>query len=65
MEDTDLMPFGKHKGKEMADVPANYLIWLADNGYPKVRKDYPQVFIYINENKRVLIQESTIESYGR
>ncbi len=31
---TDLteMPFGKHKGTNMIDVPATYLLWLWDNG---------------------------------
>lgn len=28
MKDTDLMPFGKHKGEQMANVPDSYLIWL-------------------------------------
>ncbi len=28
MKDTDLMPWGKHKGKRMIDVPASYLQWL-------------------------------------
>lgn len=28
LTDTDLMPFGKHKGKLMQDVPASYLHWL-------------------------------------
>lgn len=31
MEDTDLMPFGLYKGKEMANVPASYLEWVKDN----------------------------------
>lgn len=26
-----LMPFGKHKGKAMADLPIDYLTWLAKN----------------------------------
>lgn len=30
--DEDLMPFGKHRGKRMADVPASYLAWLKDQG---------------------------------
>lgn len=30
MEDTDLMPFGLYKGKEMANVPASYLKWVKD-----------------------------------
>jgi len=28
MEDTDLMPFGMHKGKQMQDVPASWLLWF-------------------------------------
>lgn len=28
LTDEDIMPFGKHKGKRMADVPASYLAWL-------------------------------------
>lgn len=31
MKDTDLMPWGKHKGTPIGDVPADYLIWLLDN----------------------------------
>lgn len=31
-KDTDLMPFGVHKDKQMIDVPADYLIWLLDKG---------------------------------
>ena len=25
------MPFGKHKGKEIEDMPSDYLLWLAQN----------------------------------
>jgi hypothetical protein len=28
LEDTDPMPFGKHKGRPMKDVPAYYLHWF-------------------------------------
>lgn len=30
--DLDLMPFGKHKGEPMQDVPAHYLRWLWTEG---------------------------------
>lgn len=30
MNDKDLMPFGKHKGTPMANVPDSYLLWLYD-----------------------------------
>jgi len=26
------MPFGKHQGKALADIPRNYIRWLLDNG---------------------------------
>jgi uncharacterized protein (DUF3820 family) len=29
------MPFGKHKGKIIADLPGNYLNWFAREGFPK------------------------------
>lgn len=32
MTDTDLMPFGKHKGVPLEDVPADYLGWLYQDG---------------------------------
>lgn len=28
LDDLDPMPFGKHKGTSMQDVPASYLHWL-------------------------------------
>ncbi len=28
------MPFGKHKGTLIADLPANYLHWFAREGFP-------------------------------
>jgi len=28
LKDTDLMPFGKHKGEPMVSVPPDYLMWL-------------------------------------
>ena len=28
LTDESPMPFGKHKGTEMANVPADYLLWL-------------------------------------
>lgn len=29
------MPFGKHKGVVLADLPGNYLAWFAREGLPK------------------------------
>ncbi len=29
------MPFGKHAGRVLADLPGNYLNWFAREGFPK------------------------------
>ena len=29
------MPYGKHKGTLLADLPGNYLNWFAREGFPK------------------------------
>jgi len=29
------MPFGKHQGVILADLPGNYLNWFAREGFPK------------------------------
>jgi len=31
---TTSMPFGKHKGTLIADLPGNYLNWFARKGFP-------------------------------
>jgi uncharacterized protein len=31
---TTVMPYGKHKGKMIADLPGNYLNWFAREGFP-------------------------------
>jgi uncharacterized protein (DUF3820 family) len=32
---TSEIPFGKHKGTLIADLPGNYLNWFAREGFPK------------------------------
>ena len=29
------MPFGKHAGRALVDLPGNYLAWFAREGFPK------------------------------
>jgi uncharacterized protein (DUF3820 family) len=31
---TTRMPYGKHKGTPIADLPGNYLNWFAREGFP-------------------------------
>jgi uncharacterized protein (DUF3820 family) len=32
---TTEMPYGKYKGRKLADLPGNYLTWFAREGFPK------------------------------
>lgn len=47
------MPFGKHRGKPMVNVPAPYLLWLYNSGC-----DHEQVRKYIAENLDSLNKEA-------
>jgi len=31
LTDKSIMPFGKYKGAELANVPASYLLWIYEN----------------------------------
>ncbi|HEX7911221.1 MAG TPA: DUF3820 family protein [Paraburkholderia sp.] len=31
---TQVMPYGKYKGRVIADLPGNYLNWFAREGFP-------------------------------
>lgn len=55
MKDTDLMPFGAHKGKRMIDVPASYLLWFyEENKAFKTKGDGLKVWKYAEDNLEVL-----------
>ncbi|MFA5934983.1 MAG: DUF3820 family protein [Candidatus Paceibacterota bacterium] len=45
MNDNELMPFGKYKGKPMIEVPDEYLLWLYNNN-----KVFGNVLEYIMDN---------------
>lgn len=59
-KDDSIMPFGQHKGKQMADVPASYLIYLYEN-----RKVYGDLRIYIEDNMTVLREQIKQEQNKR
>lgn len=52
LTDESPMPFGKHKGEKMANVPAEYLLWCYEN-----EKCSSDVSKYIKENYDVLKEE--------
>lgn len=47
--DNTIMPFGKYHGEKLANVPANYLIYLYDS-----KTANPELREYIEENLDVL-----------
>lgn len=49
--DESPMPFGKHKGEKLANVPADYLLYIYGISYSQGLKDY------IDENRDVLNTE--------
>lgn len=55
LTDTSPMPFGKHKGQLMQDVPASYLHWLWNNGLKTDKSS--NVATYIRENLNALQTE--------
>jgi hypothetical protein len=60
LEDTDAMPWGKHQGSRMQDVPASYFHWLWTDGGKggplKSRVGCP-VADYVRRNRIALEQE--------
>lgn len=55
LTDLDPMPFGKHRGLPMQDVPADYLHWLWTNGKSQDKSD--PVAAYIRKNLAALKKE--------
>jgi hypothetical protein len=57
--DEDIIPFGKHRGKKLANVPAHYLVWFWENAKIKQldRAGY-KVFKYVDENIEDLRKEA-------
>jgi len=56
MNDKSIMPFGKHKGVMLANVPASYLLWINEN--LDLQDDLKN---YIAENYQSLQDEARYE----
>lgn len=55
LTDSDLMPFGTHKGKPLEKVPAGYLLWLWDDGWHA--RSHEPLGLYIADALGALLQE--------
>lgn len=60
LTDTSAMPYGKYKGRPMSGVPADYLLWLHENG-----KCSESVARYIEEHKPAIKQRRDTEAADR
>ena len=52
LTDKSIMPSGKHKGKKMEDIPADYLLWIYENNACS-----KEVSFYIHENLDTIKEE--------
>lgn len=53
MDDNSIMPFGKYKGEKLANIPANYLIYIYSAGW--IRGEIKE---YIKENYEEILTEA-------
>jgi len=58
LHDDSIMPFGKHKGKTMENVPVNYLHWFFHECKPN-NLEGVRVISYIKRNIESLREENT------
>ena len=54
IDENIIMPFGKHKGKKLANVPASYFIYLYDKGV----FEYGTIKMYVEQNLEQLRKEA-------
>lgn len=53
--DDTVLPWGKHKGLRMEDVPADYLLWLMEQ---KWLSDWPGLHAYIRKNADTIYEQA-------
>lgn len=53
------MPFGKHEGQYLGDIPASYLMWLYEQDW--LKEKFPDVNRYIQVNLGALQKEHEAE----
>jgi len=60
LTDKSLMPYGKHKGVAMANVPAEYLLWMRGN-IPQDDDLNKSIRAYIEDNIDLLEEEEEVK----
>jgi hypothetical protein len=56
--DETVMPWGKHKGTKLEDIPAGYFLWLMEQPW---LPDWPGLNTYIKKNADALYQQAEEE----
>ena len=56
--DDTVLTFGRHKGKKLANVPADWLLWYLE----KATNQNRALVDYIVENKMILLQEVDLKN---
>jgi hypothetical protein len=66
MNDKSVMPIGKYKGERMANVPAEYLLWMYENANLINRSHlYDELRDYIKSNLDVITSEIKLKNKQR
>jgi len=50
LQDTNKMPFGMHRGKQLSEVPDKYLLWVYENPLSRSSEIYPRLWAYLEDN---------------
>lgn len=52
--DQTVMPWGKHKGQKLSELPASYLLWLFEQTWIR---DWHGLYLYLKKNEDLLMDE--------
>lgn len=59
--DDTVLPWGKHQGVKLSEVPPTYLLWLYEQ--PWIR-EWPGLYSYLKRHEDVFIQERNESEEG-
>lgn len=54
-----VIDFGKHKGRDLDEVPASYLLWMFEQKSFEITK--PEIYAYIKRNLKAIQQDAKQE----
>lgn len=63
MNDNTVMWFGQHKGKELANVPASWMMWWYNENPNPVYSNHKKLREYIQANIQSISTEAVFKSY--